>query len=244
VLHRSESDDPLRQAYHDSIIHVPDRFDAEVFGHTALLCIDMQYLDAAPGYGVFESVATCGVPVAAQEYYFRRLRRVTLPNVHRLQTSMRASGLEVIHVRIQSATADGRDRSANHKRLGLLAAPGSKEAEFLDEVAPVGDEIVINKTASGVFVSTNIEYVLRNMNVTALYITGVYTNECVSTTVRDASDLGFFVTVISDGCAAVTSELHETTLDTLRDRYARVITTEQAIFELRNAAPVAAAREA
>jgi nicotinamidase-related amidase len=93
-------------------------------------------------------------------------------------------------------------------------------------------------------VSTNIEYVLRNMNVTALYITGVYTNECVSTTVRDASDLGFFVTVISDGCAAVTSELHETTLDTLRDRYARVITTEQAIFELRNAAPVAAAREA
>jgi nicotinamidase-related amidase len=72
----------------------------------------------------------------------------------------RSYGLEVIHTRIQSLTQDGRDRSPGHKRLGLQAAPGSKESEYLPQVAPVGDEIVMNKTASGVFVSTNMEYVL------------------------------------------------------------------------------------
>jgi nicotinamidase-related amidase len=54
----------------------------------------------------------------------------------------------------------------------------------------------------------------------------------VSTSARDASDLGFLVTLIDDGCTTVTPELHEFTLATLRDRYARVITTEQAIKEI------------
>jgi nicotinamidase-related amidase len=239
-LSSADRRDPLRRAYHESIIDVADRFQPDVYAHTALLCIDMQYLDAAPGHGIFRDVASSGIPRSAQQYYFDRLRDVVLPNVRRVQDGMRDAGLEVIHVRIQAATVDGRDRSPGHKRLGLLAAPGSKEAEFLDEVAPLGDEIVINKTASGVFSSTNITYVLRNLGVTALYVTGVYTNECVSTTVRDAADLGFFVTVLDDGCATVTEELHETTLRTLKDRYARVTTTEHALFELRHRAPLAA----
>ena len=58
-----------------------------------------------------------------------------------------------------------RDRSLEHKRLGLFAPPGSKLAEFIPAVAPQGDEIVIEKTASGVFISTNIEYILRNLCV-------------------------------------------------------------------------------
>jgi nicotinamidase-related amidase len=92
-----------------------------------------------------------GVPREAEEYYFNRLETQVLPNVRRLQDAFRAVGLEVIHTRIQSLTMDGRDRGPGHKRLGLHAAPGSKEAEFLEIVAPQGDEIVINKTASGVF---------------------------------------------------------------------------------------------
>jgi len=140
--------------------------------------------------------------------------------------------LEVIHTRIQSLTKDGRDRSAGHKRLGLLAAPGTREADFLDEIAPVGDEIIINKTASGVFTSTNLEYILKNIGVNTLYVCGVYTNECVSTTVRDASDLGFFVNLIDDACTTVTEEFHDFTIRILKDRYARVLTTDEAIEEL------------
>jgi len=224
--------DPLKETYHDSIIKHPDRKEALKKGNTALLCIDMQYLDAAQGHGVFSDVAKSSVPLEAQEYYFSTLKKMVLPNVRRLQDTFRRMNLEVIHVRIQSLTQDGRDRSLGHKNLDLLATPGSKEAQFLEEIAPEGDEIIINKTSSGVFTSSNIFYVLKNLGIDALFVTGVYTDECVSTTVRDASDLGFYVTLIDDGCTSVTPELHNFTIATLRDRYTRVINTRQAISEI------------
>ena len=152
--------------------------------------------------------------------------------MRRLQDAFRARRLEVIHTRIQSLTRDGRDRGPGHKRLGLHAPPGSKEAEFLEQVAPLDDEIVINKTASGVFTATNIEYILRNLQITGLVVVGVYSNECVSTAIRDACDLGFHVTLISDGCATVTPELQRATITTMKDRYARVMTAKQTIAEL------------
>ncbi|MCR9144127.1 MAG: cysteine hydrolase [bacterium] len=227
-----ENLDPLQESYRETIANVPERMDAIRRQHAALLCIDMQYLDAAPGYGVFADAASSGVPPEAQKYYFGSLDDYVLPNVRRLQDCFRNNGLEVIHTRIQSLTRDGRDRSPGHKRLGLHAAPGSKEAEFLVEIAPQGDELIINKTASGVFTSTNLEFILRNMGIDALFVTGVYTNECVSTTVRDASDLGFLVTIIDDACTTVTQELQDFTIAVLKDRYARVLSTDAAVQEI------------
>lgn len=225
--------DPLRDAYRRSITHIPAVTQSLETHKTALLCIDMQYLDAAPGFGVFADADASGVPHEAQAYYFNRLEQTVLPNVRKLQDAFRANELEIIHTRIQSLTLDGRDRSPGHKRLGLHAAPGSKEAEFLESVAPQENEIVINKTASGVFNSTNIEYILRNMGINGLFVVGVYSNECVSTAIRDACDLGFYVTLISDGCATVTPELQHATLTTMKDRYARVLTTDEAIGEIK-----------
>jgi nicotinamidase-related amidase len=227
--------DPLRENYREAVLESPEQKKALKRHHVALMVIDLQFLDAAQGYGVFDDSDTSGVHIEAQEYYFKRLDHVVLPNVRRIQDAFRDMGLEVIHTRIQSLTKDGRDRSVGHKRLGLHAAPGSKEAEFLPEVAPKGDEVIINKTASGVFNSTNAEYILRNMNIDSLYVCGVYTNECVSTTVRDACDRGFYTTLINDACATVTPELHNATISTIRDRYARVLTTDEAIAEIRKA---------
>lgn len=224
--------DPLKDTYQKGIIQKSELIKAIKSQHTALLVVDMQYLDAARGHGVFADVEKSGVPVEAEEYYFSTLESVVIPNIRRLQDCFRDSRLEIIHIRIQALTQDGRDRSLGHKRLNLLAAPGSKEAEFLEEVAPKGDEIIINKTASGVFSSTNLYYILNNLKIDALFVTGVYTNECVSTTVRDASDLGFLVTLIDDGCTTVTLELHASAITTLRDRYARIITTDMAISEI------------
>jgi nicotinamidase-related amidase len=228
-----QSIDPLKEAYRESITHTPALKRSLELHKTALLCIDMQYLDAAPGYGVFADADASGVPHEAQEYYFNRLDEIVLPNVRRLQDAFRDHELEVIHTRIQSLTMDGRDRGPGHKRLNLHAAPGSKEAEFIERVAPIENEIIINKTASGVFTSTNIQYILRNMEITGLFVVGVYSNECVSTAIRDACDLGFYVTLISDGCATVTPELQQATITTMKDRYARVLTTDEAIAEIR-----------
>jgi len=227
------NEDPLKDIYIESIIENPEREESIQQKHIALLVIDMQYLDAARGCGVFAETGKSGVPVEAEEYYFHTLENTVIPNIQKLQKLFRDQKLEIIHTRIQSLTKDGRDRSPGHKRLNLLAAPGSKEADFLQEIAPIGDEIIINKTASGVFTSTNIEYILKNLGIDTLYVCGVYTNECVSTTVRDASDLGFYVNLIEDGCTTVTEEFHEFTIRILKDRYARVLTTEEAITELK-----------
>jgi nicotinamidase-related amidase len=224
--------DPLRPVYTEMLAEEAERFVSELHDRTALLCIDLQYLDAARDHGVFRTASSSGVPAESQEYYFTTLERIVLPNVARLQAAFRDRGLEVIHTRIQSMTQDGRDRGPQHKRLGLHAAPGSKEAEFLEEVAPVGDELVFNKTASGVFSSTRLELVLRNLGIEALVVCGVYTDECVSTTVRDASDIGFDTVLVEDACTCVTEERHRNTVSTLDNRYVRALSTDEVLVQL------------
>ncbi len=195
----------------------------------ALVCIDLQYLSCHDGYGIFSDHKKLGLDEEVIEAYMDRMNNVVLGNVAKLQHWFRKNGDEVIHVRIQSKTKDGRDRSLEHKELNLHAPPGSRLAEFLPQVAPVDNEIVINKTASGVFISTNLEYILRNLCVSEVMFTGVFTNECISSAVRSASDLGFQVYLVSDATAATTKELHDATLVTTDKRYAKVLSTDEVI---------------
>jgi nicotinamidase-related amidase len=194
---------------------------------TALLVIDMQYRSAHPDFGQCAKVREAGFKEAA-EYYQSRLA-VIVPNIRRLQDAFRASGMEVMHVRIQSMTANGRDRSPSHKKLGHAGDPNSREAEILDELKPVGDELVFNKTAGSVFLSTNITYVLRNMGIENLVVVGVVTTGCVHTAVTDAADLGFHVVLVEDGCAAIVPEMHWNSVRILRDVYAKIMTTAEVI---------------
>lgn len=219
--------DPLKDYYKD-IVADDTKERKEILNHhsIALLVIDIQYLDAAKGFGVFRDITSSGIPIEQQNYYFDTLEQRVIPNVQRLLKLFRSKKMEIIHTRIQSLTLDGRDRSNGHKRLGLLATPGSKEADFLTEVAPEPNEIIINKTASGVFSSTNLNFVLQNLNINELIVVGVYTNECVETTVRDACDLGYLVTMVDDACTTVTPELHQGSINSLKDRYAAIQNTE------------------
>lgn len=196
----------------------------------ALLCIDLQHLCAAEGEGMYGPDKE--VEAGVREYFFPRLAEVVLPNVSRLQEGFRGAGREVLHCRIRSLTADGRDRSEGHKRYGLHAAPGSREAEFLPEVAPAGDEIVIDKTACGVFASTNLAYVLRNLGITSLVLCGVLTNECVESAAREGCDLGFGITVVEDACAATASSAHDASIACLDETYARIRDTDAVLADL------------
>lgn len=230
----ADSLDPLKEYYHDIVDDkTEERIEHLEHHEVALLVIDIQYLDAARGYGVFKDVTTSGIPIAQQDYYFDTLQENVLPNVQKLLKTFRDKNMEVIHTRIQSLTQDGRDRGNGHKRLNLLATPGSKEAEFLPEVAPKDDEIIINKTASGVFSSTNLNYVLQNLKINELIVAGVYTNECVETTIRDACDLGYLVTLVEDACTTVTPELHQSSINSLKDRYASVLETSEIVKRFR-----------
>ena len=195
--------------------------------NSALLVVDMQYLDAHKDYGIFLNARKKGVR-EAMNYYRDRLELI-VPNIARLQKAFRRKGMEVIQTKIASLTLDGRERSKGHRDKGIFAPKGSKDAEILKELRPRENEIVLPKTASGVFNSTAIDQILRNLGVENLVVTGVVTNNCVENAVRDACDRGYAVILVEDGCAAVTEELHSAALRAMRDHFAKIKTTAEVI---------------
>ena len=132
--------------------------------NTALLCIDVQYVDAHPDYGLGARAKALGLHDKLS-YYWSRLDELALPNMQRVLAAARKAGIEVIHVRVASQTADGRDSTLRYKALGLETPRDTKEAQILPEMAPGEDEIVVSKMTSSVFNSTNIDRLLRNMGI-------------------------------------------------------------------------------
>lgn len=198
---------------------------------TALLSVDMQNLELSPERIAHSKQA--GTPEAAKQAYFERIESIVIPAQQRLQAAARAAGIEVIYTVIESLTRDGRDRSLDHRISGLHAPKGSYAAQVIEPVAPAGDEIVIPKTSSGVFNSTNIDYVLRNLGIEYLVIYGVVTDQCVESAVRDAADRGFLVTQVEDCCATYTDERHDHSIRAMAGHYARSRTADQVIAEIK-----------
>ena len=190
--------------------------------HTACLTIDLQQMSANSNVGILASLSS-----AEYHQFSTHLNQVVLPNVALLHQQCRKQSIELIHARIQSLTLDGRERSRGHKKLNLHIPPGSEMAQFLDQAQPQNDEIILNKTASGVFASTNLNYLLHNLEIKTLIICGAFTNECVSNAVRAACDLGYEVILVEDACIAPLKSLHTSTIDLLDQRYATIIQTAQ-----------------
>lgn len=197
---------------------------------TALLNIDMQ--NGEFNADILARARTAGTPESKKRLFYERIADLVIPNQARLQDAARRGGIEIIFTVIESLTQDGRDRSLDHKISGLHVAKGSWEAKIIDAVGPRGDEIIIPKTASGIFNCTNIEYVLRNLGIEYLVIYGVVTDQCVESAIRDAADRGFLVTQVEDCCAAETVENHETSIESMRGHYCRTRSTDEVIAEI------------
>ena len=195
-------------------------------GKTALLSIDMQNMEWTAERA---ERARAGKEVDA--HFLTRLSDTVIPNQQRLQDAARTAGVEVMYTVIEALTKDGRDISLDHMISGLFIPKGAWEAGVIPEVGPVGDEIIIPKTASGIFNCTNIEYVLRNLRVEYLVLYGVCTDQCVETTVRDACDRGFMVTLLPDCCATHEERRHDNSIDMMDGHYARVRTTDEMLAE-------------
>ncbi|MEO6607923.1 MAG: isochorismatase family cysteine hydrolase [Aestuariivirga sp.] len=198
---------------------------------TAVLNIDMQ--NGEFNKDILAKARTPGTPESKKREFFERIASTVIPNQARLQEAARAAGIEVMFTVIESLTQDGRDRSLDHKISGLNVPKGSWEAKVIDEVGPRGDEIIIPKTASGIFNATNISYVLRNLGIDYLIMYGVVTDQCVESAIRDAADRGFLVTQIEDCCAAETPENHATSIESMRGHYCRTRTTDEIIAEMK-----------
>jgi len=198
--------------------------------HTALLFVDVQNYNCT-----WEGGEYAGLGAAEKEqrygYFFRTLEASALPNMVRLQQACRGAAIEVIYTVIESLTADGRDRSLDYKISGFNVPRGSPDGQVVKELAPAVDEIVIPKTSSSVFISTNIDYVLRNLGVRYLIIAGCLTDQCVDSAVRDACDLGYLVTVPTDACVTQSAERHAWSLRNNRG-YCRQLSTGELLAEI------------
>ena len=198
---------------------------------TAFVIVDMQYLDAHPDYGMGAEAKKQGTE-QKYAYYFSRIEDVVLPSIQKLQQVCRQRGIEVIFLRIASLVKDCRDVSPIHKRLKLFAPAGSREAEILDEIKPMDNELVVTKGCSGVFNGTNFDQILANIGIQNLIFAGVVTNYCVETSVRDAGDRDYNVILLDDGCAALSPDQHRLALEVLDDCYCKVMTTDEVIHLL------------
>ena len=197
---------------------------------SALLFIDVQNFSVRRDGGEFRDVSEAEI-AGKYAYYFHRLHTVAIPNMQKLQAAFRQARIEVLYTTIEALIKDGRDRSLDYKITGLLVPKGSRDGKVIDEIAPGDDEIVLPKGSSSVFVSTHVDYVLRCLGVRQLVLSGLLTDQCVESAVRDACDLGYLVTLVTDACATYSGERHEQSLRAIRG-YCRQVTTDALIEEI------------
>lgn len=188
---------------------------------TALLVIDIQntYLEPPDE----EDEAQRWAP------FFARMRDVVIPNTAELVEFCRGKGIEVIFARIACLTEDGRDRSLSQKKPGFnyLLLPKDRQDSFIvAELAPQGDEITVLKTTDSALTGTNLRLLLCNMGIETVVTAGIFTDQCVSSTVRSLADESFNVVVVEDCCAAATKTLHDHELEIINMIYCHVVQLE------------------
>lgn len=167
-------------------------------------------------------------------WYFDELENRIIPNMQALQNAFRKKKIEVMYTTIESLTEDGRDRSLDYKITGFHVPKGSWDGKVIDQIAPKGDEIVLPKSSSSVFISTHIDYILRNLGVRQLVISGLITDQCVESAIRDACDLGYLVTQVTDACLTYSQQRHDHSIETIKG-YCRQVTTADLIEEIQHA---------
>ena len=181
------------------------RFDFEPAG-TALLVIDMQR----------DFLERGGAEEAAL--------RAIIPRVRDIVAAARAAGLTVVHTR-EGYAPDRSDVTPAKAALGYVGRPGpdgpflirgTRGHDFVDEVTPEEGETVIDKPGFSAFHRTELEAALRDRHLTHLVLTGVTTQCCVHSSLRDAVERGFFCLTVEDACAAVDPALHEAVLTVIQ----------------------------
>jgi nicotinamidase-related amidase len=166
--------------------------------------------------------------------FFQRMNQQVIPKTAELIEAARKAGIEVIFARIACLKDDGRDRSLSQKKPGfnyLLLPKDRADSQIVPALEPQGDEITVLKTTDSALTGTNLRLILQNMGIKSVVVAGIFTDQCVSSTVRSLADESFEVVVVEDCCAAATDELHEQELRIINMIYCHVLQSED-VFEI------------
>ncbi|MBQ9930867.1 MAG: cysteine hydrolase [Firmicutes bacterium] len=198
---------------------------------TALLIVDMQNEFVLRDFGEALEFKEAGVWERWIPFH-DRLDDMFIPNNKRLLEFFREKGMTVTFGRIACLREDGEDRSPVQKSEGwnnMLMPVNSYSAAMIDELTPLENEIVVNKTTDSVTTGTNYLMLLRFMGIETVVVTGIVTDQCVASTVRGLADDGFKVICVEDCCAAGSQELHDQELRIMNVIYCDVMSTDEVI---------------
>jgi len=185
---------------------------------TAHLIIDVQktYLEPKPN------------PEENGEWqpFFNRMNDLVIPNIKNLISFLRNKNVENIFARIACHKESGLDRSLSQKKPGfnyLLLPKDTPSGQIVDDLKPESDDIIMMKTTDSALTGTNLRLILNNMGIKNVICTGIFTDQCVSSTVRSLVDESFNVIVVEDCCAAATEALHNHELEIINMIYCHVV---------------------
>ena len=100
--------------------------------------------------------------------------------------------------------------------LGRLLTRGEENWDIIDELYPIPGEVVIDKAGKGAFTTSNMHLMLKNAGITHLVITGITTDVCVHTIIREANDFGYWCIVLKDCVGATDYGNHEAALKSIK----------------------------
>ena len=188
---------------------------------TALLVIDIQ--------NTYLEVPEDPEEAARWTPFLERMNHQVIPGAAVLVDQCRSHGFEIIYARIACLTEDGRDRSLSQKKPGfnyLLLPKDREDSQLVPELTPQGDEIVITKTTDSALTGSNLRLILLNIGIRNVVVAGIFTDQCVSSTVRSLADESLDVLVVEDCCAASTMALHNHELEVINMIYCHVVQSE------------------
>ena len=162
--------------------------------------------------------------------FYERMNEIVIPNIKSLISFFRDRRVENIFARIACLKESGVDRSLSQKKPGfnyLLLPKNTPSSQIVDEINPQSDDIVLTKTTDSALTGTNLRLLLSNIGIKNVVCSGIFTDQCVSSTVRSLADESFNVIVVEDCCAAATDEIHRHELEIINMIYCHVVNLEE-----------------
>jgi len=200
---------------------------------TALILIDMQK------FVLGEHLAKTAVKAGLDEQAVREVVKdydervkAAVKNAQRLLSLCRRKGFDIVHVRMQGPTDNPRHTAKVNRKIGLIIPPKFEDGEFIDEVKPLPGELVITKTNGGALSGTNLDFILRNMDIDSLILVGFLTDQCILATSLHAADLGYDVLIVEDACTTRSKQLHDAALLAQKDVCAKIKPTDEVVKTL------------